>query len=243
MPIDAFSSAAVKCTSAEEIDKLFLNACARSGHTYVMYGNFLALDGFESGIRLNTFPAEWWATYENENLQAHDPTLKGLLYATTAFGWNDFVSGDEREMDMMKRAEDFGMTNGLICPIRVTRGEFYAVSLSGAYQPADPLERVEIAALANIFHSSRLQFETPQERASAALRLTATQTEYLRMMAEGYTIDAIASKKGITASGVNKRLGEAYRKLGTSSATFAVSKAIAYGVISPSVVRPWLQDD
>ncbi len=241
--IETFVINARAAQSARELDQFYLNALGQFGFSFVMYGNFLSTEGFDGGIRINTFPDEWWAHYLKNNLQALDPTLRGLVFVTAPFEWKSVVDESKPEEDrVLQDAAKFGMTNGVICPIRTAPREFYAVSMCGREQPTDFSMLTELQALSNFFHAYRKQFETEEEQRQSQLVLTAKQTEYLEMVAEGYSIEAIALAKKISESGVKKRLGEAYKKLGVNNGHFAVAKAIAYGVISPKIVRPWLQE-
>ena len=177
------------------------------------------------------------------NYQAIDPVLNRLHFSTIPYDWEVLVDPDnKKENEFMDAAEKAGLTSGIVCTVRTRRDEFYALSMCGRKSQSTLTEKVWIKGLCTIFHMFRSQL-SHYALACDDLVLTGKQKSYLEMVAEGFSIGAIASSNGVSESAVKKRLGEAYRRLGVNNGHFAVAKAIAYGIIAPKIIRPWLQED
>ena len=69
------------------------------------------------------------------------------------------------------------------------------------------------------------------------VHLTATEKEYLKLMAQGYSRAAIAERLCISESTVKNHLNVLYRKLRVGNATAAVSLALSFELIPKDQIR------
>ncbi len=101
----------------------------------------------------------------------------------------------------------------------------YARELLGAF-PHPPSSEVET--------SPTLAVKSPAASIPPLVEpLSARELEVLRLIAEGYSNQAIAEKLIITVSAVKKHTGNIYGKLNVSSRTQAISRARQLGLLSP----------
>lgn len=235
-----FSSVAAGFTDAKELDRLFMHALKSYGYEYVVYGNAQTKGNVGDALILNAMPEIWWQKYQERNYEYVDATLKILGILSTPCRWREAVEDDDiTGAQMMDEAEALGLTYGIMMPIRIRPGEFYVASVSGRPTEISDPEMIEVHALTNMYHVHRQMLSASPHR---VMKLTRRQREFLSWLAEGKSYQDIAEICGTDRSNVSARLSDAYKVLGVDNGVAAVARAMAYGIISPAMIRPWYDE-
>lgn len=239
--LERFLGLAPAIKKTKELDDLFLHSLNCYGYKFCAYGNVMTVGTIEEALYINTLPDYWWQTYASENLLLHDPALNALTTAIVPTRWLEGCDPEnEGEKKLMDRAEEHGLTNGVIVPVRYGESEFYTVSISGKDDPSTETELMELQCLCLMFHTYRRRLE---KRANDRIVLTDQQIRLLTMSAEGLQRGDMAKAINKSEATVKKDLEAAYKTLGVDNRASAVAKAMAYGYIKPRIIAPFELDD
>lgn len=232
--LDGFSKFADKYeaqTSIDALDTLFLDVVRELfRYPYVTYGNGAISDTFI----YTTVSHDWWAHYAKEKYSRVDPVFAQLPYASTPILWSDCeVEATRRGRLCLEEAREAGLTNGVSLCLR-SPGTFHAMSFSGRPDAPTRTELAALNAVADLYHSQRLQLSSDQ----AEDLLTPAELKYLRWIAEGKSAQDTADICGVSEVAVRKRLGEVYEKTGENGRIRAIVKLVGLGVVRPDWFRP-----
>ncbi|OEO30177.1 hypothetical protein VW23_022610 [Devosia insulae DS-56] len=140
----------------------------------------------------------------------------------------------------MALARDFDLSAFIVFPLRnadATRYGNFTVFRSDAGRQASWLRRAQrlgplLHVTAQYFHDTLAGLEDGAPDASS-LVLSPRQRECLLWASQGLSSKRIADRLALSEPVVNEYLATARRKLGTSTRTHAVARAIALGLIDP----------
>lgn len=191
---------------------------------------------------ISNYPDEWFRMYFDEEMQKHDPVVKYCFENTTPIRWDKLISMeqyfDEVGVEIMRRAEAFGLVNGLSIPLKAPSGEVAIYSLA-TNNPERIEERLlEVLPYAQLFGTRifDIQSRLNQTMSEAkAYRLTAREVECLFWACEGKTTWEISKIVNVTERTIIFHLASATKKLGATSRQHAVAKALICGLIKPTL--------
>ncbi|TMV76751.1 LuxR family transcriptional regulator [Thioclava sp. BHET1] len=189
----------------------------------------LAPAGFYIGLRLgysapaeeiNQLPASWIEFYARQGLLVHDPVMKWI------YGYEGVIRCSEIDLPDPLKVAQSAMRNGLRFGAAIslrTETESGRRSFGLFYRRDREFRDAELAQLSDILHSLEGQ--------SQAQRLTAAETEALRLLSDGLRQGEIAEVLAISLSAVKLRLASAKRKLGAQTPSQAATIASSRGLL------------
>jgi len=196
-------------------------------HAYIMAGIPMPGQSLRELTIANGWPAQWFETYNRENLHAVDPIPRHCFNTLNPFEWKDVPYDRERDEAahrVMMRARDFGMRKGLCIPIHYDDA-IGAISIAGE-RPYLDAETKGALHLMGVFTHGRLRALARPAAATPIRRLSDIEAEVLRWAARGKTAWETGQILGISERNVRWHLEEAQRKLMTNNKTATVATAI-----------------
>ncbi|MGC2082420.1 MAG: LuxR family transcriptional regulator [Bradyrhizobium sp.] len=201
-------------------------------HAYIMAGIPSFGQSLGQLTLANGWPAEWSDLYNRSNLVAVDPIPRHCQQTLNPFLWTEAPcdrADDPAAHDVMMRARDFRLNEGLCIPIHYDDA-VGAISLGGDRPYLDG-EAKSALHLMGIFTHGRLRSLT-RPLGIAARRLSKIEAEVLSWAARGKTAWETGRILGLSERNVRWHLEEAQRKLMTKNKTATVAAALVNGEIS-----------
>jgi len=237
--IDATNSA----RSAEEIFSHFENALAALGFDLLLYS--LMTDhpsiGKSAGHGImRNYSEDWMNYYVEKGYTEVDPVRKQVMLTTHPFLWDRLnASGvyDDEQRLMMHEAKDAGLRCGIglgiHCPGREIAGFGFASSDGTAEINKNVVSLVK--ALASQFHTAYTEFERKlgQARPPRQVSITEVERQILYLMLMSKSTPDIADILNLGVHGVDYHIRNIFKKLEANNRTYAVVKAIRFGLIHP----------
>jgi DNA-binding CsgD family transcriptional regulator len=239
--LETFIDQAARSTTLNELFQLLEAAIASLGFEFVAYGALANCHGIvpradvAPAVFLN-YPQEWQKHYFSHHYQEIDPVITRTAGMTGPYIWSDWCKSGMLalvEQEVFYEAADAGLREGVSIPLHGPFGSLAVVSFASKDQAIDAVSVLsKLHVIAAEFHlcCSALSPQDPTE--AKLLTLTPKQRECLSWVSQGKSSWDIGVILGISENTVNFHLKEILRKLGTSSRTVAVVKAIRLGLIT-----------
>lgn len=240
MDLFSFIECSNQTRSLSALFELLVSCASEEGFSEVAYG---ALTYAESvhlpahpppAVAMN-FPQEWCDRYFERNYQKIDPVVRRAPTFAGPFVWNQLVDQchlQRSEELVLAESREAGLKQGISVPLFGPLGRVSVVSFASRFDDADPLHRMgHLNTLAWQFHISFAEIAQPLELSTAKVELSKREQECLRWTAEGKSSWDIGMILKISDNTVNFHIKNAMRKLGTTSRTVAVVKAIRHNFI------------
>jgi len=187
------------------------------------YGDLVS-QGFMTAVRDNP------EFHDADGFVQHCATsVLPLVYDTDAI---DLLP--ERMIGINDLARDFGVTGGVIVPLRgFGEPTFGNVTyIVDRHSPVGPhaLPVAELTALAHVLHGV---LSKPAPHTSVKVRLTQREVDCLTYVANGLSTKRLSHRIGISDATANEHIRNACLKLEAGSRASAVARAVALGIIRP----------
>jgi len=188
---------------------------------------FLAPSGYYIGlhirftsplITMNTYPPEWVRQYTQSGFALRDPVVAWGFGDAGPSRWSEITIPDT--FGIMAQAATHGLKYGVVVPA----GELNSRTIGSVARSDREFSDVEIELISH--HIKHLHELTQPPR-----RLTRSQSEALRLVAEGDRYNVAAKKLGISESALKARLSTARDRLSARTTAEAVQRAIDYGLL------------
>lgn len=190
-------------------------------------------DGQPDRTTLHTYPQAWWDRYNSENYYQVDPVLAHAFTSTAPLDWVDAARTPEAQA-MMADAAAHGLVHGMTVAMHAPGSEFALLSLVTESSPSkhrDWFRMVgEAYALLNMLHE-RVSVLLARNKHPIA-KLTPREIEVIKWAAGGKTSWETSTILGIAEGSVNFHLRNVIAKLGASSKTQAIARAISLHLVS-----------
>jgi LuxR family quorum sensing-dependent transcriptional regulator len=187
---------------------------------------------FEEVMLAIRVPPEWIKLYLQEQYVHVDPTIRYCRQTTYPFEWKDAPYDAEREpraAEMVRRATDFGLSEGLWVPIPAATGSKGGVWLGG-HRPDLTSRTKPMLHIMALYAFERVR--TLLHPASGTKpSLTAREREVLTWTAQGKSAWEIGEILCIAKRTVDEHAQTASRKLGAVNRTQAVALALRDHII------------
>lgn len=205
------------------------------GRTFAGYGfDYFCLCGFprpqqkfEQVTLAIRVPAEWLQLYHAENYAQVDPTMRHCTRTTQPFEWKDApydASREPRAAEMIQRATDFGLSEGIWVPIPSLSGCLGGVWMGGA-KPDLSIQTKPLLHLMALYAFDRIRrLRSPNLTPRPAV--TPREREVLAWAAQGKSAWEMGQILMIAERTVNEHLQTAFQKLGAVNRTHAVAIAL-----------------
>lgn len=224
----------------EDIYAIFRLAIAEMGFDRSVY-SFLTRHpsiGYEAGhgIAFN-YPEDWLNHYLHNKYQKIDPVPRHAFETSRPFAWDELMTSGNLSapaQKVMNEAKEAKLFNGVGIPLRGVNGELAGLGIassSGGIE-IDALLLSKLQAIAYQFHNAYTESIKKLEM-DANLTLSAKEKEVLHWFAEGKSLSETGEIMCLSEDTIRYYLTKLYRKLDANQRTFAVLKAIRYGLINP----------
>lgn len=229
--------------TAEDIFSHFEQALYGLGFDLVLYSLMTdhASIGKSTGHGImRNYSEDWMKYYTEKGYVDVDPVRKQVMLTTHPFLWDKLNAtgtySDDQKV-MMYEAQDAGLKCGIglgiHCPNREIAGFGFASSDGTAEINKNVVSLVK--ALASQFHTAYTEHERRYGQCSPPERITITELEkqllYLMMMGKSNSV--ISDILKINQHTIDYHVRNLFVTLGASTRTYAVVKAIRYGLINP----------
>jgi LuxR family quorum sensing-dependent transcriptional regulator len=196
--------AALKMALAAAGRKYFcLNVFPQGSHT------------FAEAIMACELPPAWLDLYLQEDFATSDPALRQCKQAVLPFAYCDApydAAREPRAAEVVERARDFGLCNGMLIPIAGPKGcvgDMWVGAADGAPRPAE-CHAIHMLALHGFYKIQQLMHPA----ACAKARLSNREREILKWVAAGKTAWEIGEVLHISKRTVEWHVQQAAQKLG-----------------------------
>jgi DNA-binding CsgD family transcriptional regulator len=180
-------------------------------------------------------PQEWCDRYFERKYYETDPVVRRAPTFSGPFVWDQLVDRCHLQVGeqlVLAESREAGLKHGVSVPLFGPSGRVSVVSFASRFEDADPLHRMShLNTLAWQFHIAFADIAQPSEQATTQMQLSKRERECLRWTAEGKSSWDIGMILKISDNTVNFHIKNAMRKLGTTSRTVAVVKAIRHNFI------------
>lgn len=229
--------------NAEDIFTHFEQALGKLGFDLVLMS--LMTDhqsiGKEAGHGIMRNYSEDWMKYYTEKGYAEiDPVRKQVMLTTHPFLWDKLNSASlytREEKNMMFEAHDAGLKCGIGLGVHGNNREIAGFGFASSDGTAEINKNTLslVKALASQFHTAYTEHERRFGQGLPPKRVNVTDEEkqilYLMMMGKSNSV--IADILRINTHSVDYHIRNIFSKLDANTRTYAVVKAIRYGLINP----------
>lgn len=174
----------------------------------------------------------WCEHFVENGLAANCVVTQRIAVATQPFLWSDAECDAVRPQQeaVFRAAETFGLTDGLIVPVRTREGFKGNVFVRMAHDLLTPPIRQIVAMLSLAFQSHLMVLQT--QPVPAGKVLSGRERDVLSWFAAGKSAQDVADIMGITAATVMFHYRNIADRYGTLTRTHTVVEAIRRGAIS-----------
>jgi len=240
MDLFSFIDCANRTRSLAALFELLVKCASQEGFTEIAYG---ALTYSESvrlpdypppAIAVN-YPASWCDRYFERRYYEIDPVVRRTPTLLRPFLWDQLAAQHQlqpAEQMVLDESREAGLKHGVSVPLFGPLGRVSVLSFASQFEEAEPLHRINhLNALAWQFHIAFTELARPEQDSQLKIDLSNRERDCLRWTAEGKSSWDIGMILNISENTVNFHIKNAMRKLGTTSRTVAVVKAIRLNLI------------
>jgi len=239
MDLFSFIDCANRTQSLSALFDLLVESAAEEGFGEVAYG---ALN-YEEPVRLPdhpmpaiavNFPLHWRKHYFEHKYQDIDPVVRRTALHANPFVWDQLGRQKQlhaNEQLVIDESREAGLKHGMSVPLFGPGGRVSVLSFASQFDDADPIRGMaHLNALAWQFHVAFGELARPAVQ-TKMIDLSERERDCLRWTAEGKSSWDIGMILSISENTVNFHIKKAMRKLGTTSRTVAVVKAMRFNLI------------
>jgi DNA-binding CsgD family transcriptional regulator len=240
MDLFSFIECSNQSRSLTALFELLVNCATQEGFSEIAYGALT----YDEPVRLPehqppavavNFPSSWCDRYFERKYYEIDPVVRRTPTLLGPFLWDQLADRcrlQPGEQLVLNESREAGLKHGVSVPLFGPLGRVSVVSFASRFDDADPLHRMShLNTLAWQFHIAFTEIARPGENSNAKLELSKRERDCLRWTAEGKSSWDMGMILNISENTVNFHIKNAMRKLGTTSRTVAVVKAIRLNLI------------
>jgi LuxR family quorum-sensing system transcriptional regulator CciR len=240
MDIFSFIDCSNSSQSLPALFDLLVTCAGQEGFSQVAYGalNYnepLRLPGHPMPAIAVNFPSHWRKRYFDRKYQEVDPVVRRAPVHSRPFVWDHLLKREQlnaRERLVMEESREAGLRHGISVPLFGPSSQISVLSFASPFDDADPCRHMgHLNALAWQFHVAFAAIARPAAQARRGIGLSKRERDCMQWTAEGKSAWDISVILQISENTVNYHVKNALRKLGATSRTVAVIKAIRLNLI------------
>jgi LuxR family transcriptional regulator, quorum-sensing system regulator BjaR1 len=190
----------------------------------------------DSGVLLNTRPADYVQRYIEEDQIKIDPAVTELQRTLRPYSWSDIKSRTpltKKQLTIIDEASEFDVNDGMVVPIITYGGSMALVSPCGRRPDLSTRARSAVEIIAVVGHQAikKANWAPAEKQPDAKQRLTRREREILQWVACGKSDDEISDILHISRGTVTVHFENAKRKLQVYKRTSAVVEGLKRGEI------------
>lgn len=201
--------------------------------TLVLTGLPNPVQSVEQVLLAKRVPPEWFKVYVANNYVRDDPVPRQCRRTVHPFEWSELhynAETEPRTAEVMRRAADFGLAQGLTVPIHGITGYEACVSLAGEQPDFDKRSKAAAHLIAIYAFNRVRQLIGP---VASAPQLTPREREVLTWSVQGKSAWEIGEILNIAQRTVEEHRARIYQKLGAVNHAHAVAIALRDRLIEP----------
>jgi LuxR family transcriptional regulator, quorum-sensing system regulator LasR len=230
----------LQASTVAELHTKVQSVCAGIGFESFLYGMRVQQPGLPpDDFILSGFPDSWWNKYTSDHLITVDPIMRHAFPGRLPYLWFQAKNLNIRERQFMEEAHSHGLATGVTLPVHVTTGEAGLLSLArsdyGNAPQADTVSHLAEANLMAIYiHEALRKCIIPSADGlfAATIKLSPREADCLRWLCTGKSAWEVSVILSISETTVRGYLRTAYEKLGVTTQSQAIAKAISLGLIT-----------
>jgi DNA-binding CsgD family transcriptional regulator len=240
MDLFSFIECSNRTRSLEVLFELLVNCATQEGFSEIAYGALTYTEPVRlpehqlPAVAVN-FPPCWCDRYFERKYYEIDPVVRRTPALPGPFLWAQLAERCQLqpgEQLVLHESREAGLKHGVSVPLFGPWGRVSVVSFASRFDDADPLQQMShLNALAWQFHVAFAEIARPKENNIAKVELSRRERDCLQWTAEGKSSWDIGMILNISENTVNFHIRNAMRKLGTTSRTVTVVKAIRLNLI------------
>jgi LuxR family quorum-sensing system transcriptional regulator CciR len=207
----------------------------KAAYLALNYDEPMRLPGLQSPAIAVNFPVHWCNRYLKRRYFAVDPIVLHAPSLARPFLWDQLRERfqlEPSEQLVLQEAREVGLKRGVCVPLFGGWGRIAALSFASQFDDAEPERQMRhLNALACQFHVAFTDIAQTSAVTNPAIKLSKREKDCLSWTAEGKSACDIGMILKISDNTVNFHVKNAMRKLGTTSRTAAVIKAIRLNLI------------
>jgi DNA-binding CsgD family transcriptional regulator len=240
MDIFSFIDCANREQSLSALFELLVNSAGDEGFSEVAYAALtynepVRLPDHPLPVIATNFPSHWRERYFERKYHEVDPVIRRTPTFSKPFTWEQLIKGEQllaSERLVMEERREAGLKQGVSVPLFGPSGRMSVLSFASRFNDADSARQMSrLNVLAWQFHIGFADLAHPAEQRKENIELSDRERDCLRWTAEGKSSWDIGMILKISDNTVNFHIKKAMRKLGTTSRTVAVVKAIRLNLI------------
>ncbi len=229
--------------TAEDIFSHFEKALYSLGFDLVLYS--LMTDHASMGKQaghgiMRNYPEDWMHYYTEKGYVDVDPVRRQVMLTTHPFLWerlNSAGSYDDGQRVMMHEAQDAGLKCGIGLGIHCANREIAGFGFASSDGSAEIDKNIIslVKALASQFHTAYTDYERRfgLNPSPPPVSVSDLERQLLYLMMLGKSNSVIGDILHINQHTIDYHVRNLFAKLDASTRTYAVVKAIRYGLINP----------
>jgi len=229
--------------TADEIFNHYANALAKLGFDLVLMS--LMTDHVSIGKPaghgiIRNYGDDWMQYYTEKGYADVDPVRKQVMLTSHPFLWdrlNASGSYTDDQKVMMYEAQDAGLRCGIGLGIHTPNREIAGFGMASSDGTAEINKNIVslVKAITTQFHSAYTECEKKhgQCQSQKIIQFTDIEKDILSYMRLGKTNDVIGEILNISTNTVKFHLRNIFTKLDLNNKSYAICKAIRYGLINP----------
>lgn len=187
-------------------------------------------------LSVGNTPTEYLDTYQSPEESKRDPVLQKLKRLSVPFIYDQELYVAAGAGDVWERQAQFGFRTGLAVGLHLPQDRHFLLGVDRSQQlPRDDAKLTQMLAslqlLAVHAQDAAQRLMAAKPATDSEIRLTARETEVLRMTMDGMTVRAIAEKLALSEAAVQFHLVNVRIKFNTRSKHQAVLRALAAGLL------------
>ncbi len=228
--------------TAEEAFQHFCGIMAEYGYDRVVYSlinDHPSLSLPKQHGLASSYPEDWMKYYTEKNYIAIDPVFKGALKSRVPFFWADLENDPDiprSSLKVLDQGAEAGLQDGIAIPLFGLNNEITGLGL--ARSESEKGKNYQFLAnaylLSSYFHEKYRSLRKP----ATFVKITAKEHDIIAWAAEGKTDEEIAMILHISAHTVRWHWKNIFTKLDARGRLYAITKAIAMGLVTPSRIAP-----
>ena len=236
-----FLHSSINAQNPQELFQQLTEAVGNLGFDKVIFSitrdGDLPKDKNKLGI-FHNYPSDWHKYYQEKRYDLIDPVLKCAAIYSRPFTWSELerkLNLSAKQHKFFRQGEDAGLCNGIGVPMRGSRGQLSGIALASSEKSDACNQNLDlIAAYCNQFYTvyKRFYLSNEQRESDSLITLSIRETEALKWLACGQTLDEISVSMNITKNTADTYVRNIYEKLGVNNKVQAVVKGMILGLIS-----------
>lgn len=224
----------------DEFDKIFSELQNKADFEFFAVSNVSPLRNCYNQEAMQdsrtNFRLDWVERYTGTKMYLNDPVVAFASQTTAATDWRQLeglVAFEKRHKKFLGQASEEGIRSGVCMSTRQINGDIQLISFANSSGKAYSETDLRAATEAGQLLGKAINELSLEDTDNQPLKMSARELECLSLSAIGKSSSEIEVILGISRHTVDFHMKNVMAKLDASTRTFAIVKAIRFGIINP----------